>query len=59
MLLDFPKHRLELLSKLKPNYRLFLLSNTNESHVLEFEKKVYDDMLFKLVNKKKKFHNFV
>jgi putative hydrolase of the HAD superfamily len=38
MLLDFPKHRLELLSKLKPNYRLFLLSNTNESHVLEFEK---------------------
>jgi putative hydrolase of the HAD superfamily len=38
MLLDFPKHRLELLNKLKPNYRLFLLSNTNESHVLEFEK---------------------
>ncbi len=38
MLLDFPKHRLELLHKLKPNYRLFLLSNTNESHVLEFEK---------------------
>ena len=38
MLLDFPKHRLELLNKLKPNYRLFLLSNTNESHVVEFEK---------------------
>ncbi len=41
MLLDFPKHRLELLSKLKPNYRLFLLSNTNESHVLEFEKTLF------------------
>lgn len=38
MLLDFPKHRLELLEKLKPNYRLFLLSNTNETHVIEFEK---------------------
>lgn len=41
MLLDFPKHRLELLNKLKPNYRLFLLSNTNESHVLEFEKTLF------------------
>jgi putative hydrolase of the HAD superfamily len=41
MLLDFPKHRLELLSKIKPNYRLFLLSNTNESHVLEFEKTLF------------------
>lgn len=41
MLLDFPKHRLELLEKLKPNYRLFLLSNTNETHVLEFEKSLF------------------
>lgn len=38
MLLDFPTHRLELLKKLQPNYRLFLLSNTNETHVTEFEK---------------------
>jgi len=38
MLLDFPKHRLELLEKLKPKYRLFLLSNTNETHIAEFEK---------------------
>ena len=37
MLLDFPKHRLDLLQKLKPNYRLFLLSNTNETHITEFE----------------------
>ena len=41
MLLDFPKHRLELLEKLKSNYRLFLLSNTNETHVLEFEKSLF------------------
>lgn len=38
MLLDFPLHRLELLKQLKPRYRLFLLSNTNETHVTEFEK---------------------
>ena len=37
MLLDFPKHRLDLLQKLKPHYRLFLLSNTNETHITEFE----------------------
>lgn len=41
MLLDFPKHRLDLLKKLKPNYRLFLLSNTNETHVTEFESALY------------------
>lgn len=41
MLLDFPKHRLQLLEKLKPNYRLFLLSNTNETHVAEFESALY------------------
>lgn len=47
MLLDFPKHRLELLNKLKPNYRLFLLSNTNESHVLEFEKILFSSHGYK------------
>lgn len=38
MLLDFPEHRLKLLLNLKNKYRLFLLSNTNETHVTEFEK---------------------
>jgi len=38
MLLDFPKHRLDQLSQLKNKYRLFLLSNTNETHVHTFEK---------------------
>lgn len=41
MLLDFPKHRLQLLEKLKPNYRLFLLSNTNETHITEFESTLF------------------
>lgn len=37
MLLDFPKHRLDLLISLKSRYRLFLLSNTNETHIRAFE----------------------
>lgn len=41
MLLDFPKHRLDLLLELKKRYRLFLLSNTNETHVIEFEKTLH------------------
>jgi putative hydrolase of the HAD superfamily len=41
MLLDFPINRLQLLQKLKPNYRLFLLSNTNETHVTEFEQSLF------------------
>jgi glucose-1-phosphatase len=43
MLLDFPKHRLELLKKLKSNYRIFLLSNTNEIHVDELEKILFKE----------------
>lgn len=37
MLLDFPENRLNTLNKLKSKYRLFLLSNTNETHIAEFE----------------------
>lgn len=35
ILLDFPKHRLEFIKKLAKdkNYRLFLLSNTNDLHI--------------------------
>lgn len=33
MILDFPLKNLELLLKLKSNYRIFLLSNTNEIHL--------------------------
>lgn len=40
ILVDFPLHRLEFLELLKPNYRLFLLSNTDEIHIAKFEHKV-------------------
>lgn len=33
MILDFPKHRLEFLLKLKNKYKIYLLSNTNEIHL--------------------------
>ena len=33
MLLDLPKERIELISSLKENYKLFLLSNTNSIHI--------------------------
>ena len=36
MLLDLPEERIILLDKLRKNYRLFLLSNTNEIHYNSF-----------------------
>ena len=36
MLLDLPEERIKLLDKLKKNYRIFLLSNTNEIHFTAF-----------------------
>jgi putative hydrolase of the HAD superfamily len=32
LILDFPKERLQLIGKIKSNYRIFLLSNTNKIH---------------------------
>lgn len=37
ILLDFSNENKQLLYDLKPNYRLFLLSNTNEIHISSFE----------------------
>ena len=37
---DFPLYRLEFLQMLKPNYRLFLLSNTDATHISFFEHQV-------------------
>jgi len=36
MLLDVPKYRLDAIESLKPDYRIFLLSNTNKIHVNAF-----------------------
>lgn len=43
MLLDLPQERIKLLKQLKNKYRLFLFSNTNETHYNEFITKVEDD----------------
>ena len=42
MLLDFPKERLDLLNKLKNKYRLFLLSNTNEIHLIDYQNQLQE-----------------
>lgn len=47
MLLDFPIERLELLKKLKTKYRLFLLSNTNETHIAQLEVDLYNQHGYK------------
>lgn len=46
MLLDLPKERIELLNSLSKKYRLFLFSNTNETHYNEFITKVEKDFNF-------------
>lgn len=33
MLLDFPEENIRLLQRLRPHYKLFLLSNTNQIHI--------------------------
>jgi FMN phosphatase YigB (HAD superfamily) len=40
MLISFPEENYLMLKELKKKYRVFLLSNTNETHVTEFEKLV-------------------
>ena len=42
ILMDIPKQRLQLLEQLNKDYRLFLLSNTNETHQRAFEKILYE-----------------
>jgi putative hydrolase of the HAD superfamily len=38
MILDFPKQKIALLSELKNKYRVFLLSNTNEIHMVKVKR---------------------
>jgi glucose-1-phosphatase len=42
MLLDIPTERIQLLERLRNNYRIFLLSNTNEIHLNCFNGIVHD-----------------
>ena len=40
IIVDFPLERLEFLEKLKNKYKLYLLSNTNQTHIDKFEHRV-------------------
>ncbi|MDO6819260.1 HAD family phosphatase [Zobellia sp. 1_MG-2023] len=57
MLLDFPEKRLEFIEKLasEGDYRLFLLSNTNELHITHVEQKMGADRYARF---KKPFEKF-
>ena len=50
ILSDFPIHRLEFLEKLKPNFRLFLLSNTDAIHIAHFRKTVGEAFYLRFLN---------
>jgi len=42
LLLDFPAERVKLLQKLRKNYRIYLLSNTNIIHYRHYTKEFFD-----------------
>lgn len=50
ILIDFPKYRLSFLEKIQNNYRIFLLSNTNELHIEYFKNQVGYDFYTRFVN---------
>lgn len=50
MLIDFPKYRLSFLENFPKNYRIFLLSNTNELHIDYFKNQVGYDFYSRFVN---------
>ncbi len=43
MLLDLPVERLDLLLNLRENFKVFLLSNTNETHLKAFYQGLYEE----------------
>ena len=43
MILDLPKSRMSILKKLKKNYTLFLLSNTNSIHIKKIQKQLGEE----------------
>jgi len=50
ILLDFPKYRLSFIENIPKNYRLFLLSNTNELHIEYFKMQVGYDFYNRFIN---------
>lgn len=43
LLLDFPPERIDLLKRIKPRFRTFLLSNTNSIHLKEFQERLQNE----------------
>lgn len=56
ILSDFPVSRLEFLEQLKPDYRLFLLSNTDSIHISHFKKTVGIEFYNRFYNCFEKVH---
>ncbi len=50
MILDIPAERIRYLEELKKNYRLFLLSNTNEIHRIKFHRDFENDFGYSFYN---------
>lgn len=48
MILDIPAERIRYLEELKKSYRLFLLSNTNEIHLIKFHREFEADFGYSL-----------
>ena len=50
MILDIPASRIQYIEALKKNYRIFLLSNTNEIHRIKFHKIFEDNFGYSFYN---------
>lgn len=50
LILDYVPHKLELVKKLKEQYRVVLLSNTNELHFIDFTQKLKRQTTYNCLN---------
>jgi len=50
LLLDFPQHRVELVKQLRKNYRIFLLSNTNNIHFDHYTREFNEKYGFRMTD---------
>ena len=50
MILNLPDSRVKSIQKVKPKFKIFLLSNTNSIHIAEFKRKIGDLEYYKFYN---------
>ncbi|MAB95066.1 MAG: haloacid dehalogenase [Flavobacteriales bacterium] len=50
MILNLPDSRIKSIQKVKPKFKIFLLSNTNSIHINEFKRKIGDLEYYKFYN---------